>query len=102
MSVMRLCALFFASVCALTGITRAQEQSMSGPPTESISTYIDRSWDALTRSMNDCKSFGAPKLDTRPVLYLPADFHEPDEVKHLEEACRVQVFRLPKKITHFG
>ena len=67
-----------------------------------ILTYIDKAWDTLTRSMNECQSVVDPKIKVAPVLYLPANFPEPDSVKKLAAECNVHVEHLPIEIHHLG
>ncbi len=38
---------------------------------EPILSYISKSWDTLTRSMEDCTTVVDPKLAEHSVLYLP-------------------------------
>ncbi|HWY55823.1 MAG TPA: trehalase family glycosidase [Terriglobales bacterium] len=64
--------------------------------------YIRSDWDVLTRSMTRCDSVVDPKLPEAVVLYLPADFAEPDSVKQLEHDCKVHVEHLPTVIQHPG
>src|ERR1700690_3316601 len=64
--------------------------------------YIGSDWDVLTRSMTRCDSIVDPKLPQVPLLYLPANFSEPDSVKQLEQACKVRVEHLPIVIEHPG
>lgn len=52
--------------------------------------------------MNECTSLVDPKITTRPVLYLPADFAEPPQVAALRSKCGVDVERLPVRIDHLG
>lgn len=67
-----------------------------------IREYIFKSWDTLTRSMEDCSTVVDPKLAENSVLYLPADFDIPPKVVELQKRCHVQVKKLPKKITGPG
>jgi len=67
-----------------------------------IRAYIFKSWDTLTRSMQDCSTVIDPKLAENSVLYLPADFEIPPSVVELQKRCHVQVKKLPKKITGPG
>jgi alpha,alpha-trehalase len=60
-----------------------------------IRTYIANGWDALTRSMTRCDSIVDPKVATRAVLYLPADFPAPSAVQKLKTECQVDVEHLP-------
>src|SRR5580658_9292917 len=64
--------------------------------------YIHADWDVLTRSMTRCDSIVDPKLPEAALLYLPANFPEPDSVKQLKQACKVQVEHLPMLIQHPG
>jgi len=64
--------------------------------------YIASDWDVLTRSMTRCDSIVDPKLPEAALLYLPANFPEPDSVKQLEQACKVRVEHLPMVIQHPG
>ena len=86
-----LLAIILATIPAAAQDTRAP-----------ILTYIDHAWDTLTRSMNECQSIVDPKIKAAPVLYLPANFPEPDSVKKLAAACNVQVEHLPIEIHHLG
>ena len=64
--------------------------------------YIHSDWDVLTRSMTRCDSIVDPKLPEAALLYLPANFPEPDSVKQLKQACKVRVEHLPVVIEHPG
>src|SRR5204862_2513787 len=69
---------------------------------EPILSYISKSWDTLTRSMEDCATVVDPKLAEHSVLYLPADFSVPPQVLDMQRRCHVQVKALPEKITGPG
>ena len=60
-----------------------------------IRGYIAKGWDVLTRSMNRCDSIVDPKIASKAVLYLPADFPLPAAVQKLEGECKVDVEHLP-------
>jgi len=64
--------------------------------------YIHSGWDELSRSMTDCHSLVDVKVTTTPVLYVPADFTVPAEVRGLTASCGVRVVVLPKRITKLG
>jgi alpha,alpha-trehalase len=64
--------------------------------------YIHSDWDVLTRSMTRCDSIVDPKLPEAALLYLPANFPEPDSVRQLEQTCQVRVEHLPMVIEHPG
>jgi alpha,alpha-trehalase len=68
----------------------------------SIDGYIADAWTTLRRSMLECSTLVDPKVRTKPVLYLPADFTEPAEVAALGKKCGVDVERLPVKIERLG
>ena len=81
----------------------AQQTPPSKPEASTISDYIHKSWDTLSRSMTDCHSLVDPKLDrAASVLYLPADVPTPPEVAALKAQCNVDVEHLPKVVTSFG
>src|SRR5579864_3030543 len=79
-----------------------KSSELSNPGLGPILQYIRSDWDILTRSMARCDSVVDPKLAQTALLYLPADFHEPDSVKQLEQACKVRVEHLPIVIQHPG
>lgn len=85
-------------VCLVFGVA-ARGQTHNGaapsPRLQDILSYIHTSWDSLTRSTTSCSGIADPKLSTSPVLYLPADFSEPDEVKRMRRECGVNVESLP-------
>lgn len=64
--------------------------------------YISKSWDTLTRSIEDCTTVVDPKLAENSVLYLPAEMEIPPSVVDLENRCHIQVKKLPKKISGPG
>jgi alpha,alpha-trehalase len=51
---------------------------------EPILTYIAKSWDTLTRSMEDCSTVVDPKLAEHSVLYLPADVPVSAQVEDMQ------------------
>ncbi len=66
--------------------------------TTDIHTYIANGWTTLSRSMSECKSLVDPKVQTTPVLYLPADMQEPTAITALRDTCHVDVRPLPRVI----
>src|SRR5579871_1667009 len=64
--------------------------------------YIYKSWDTLTRSMDDCTTVVDSKLAEKSVLYLPAEMEIPATVVELQNRCHLQVKKLPQKITGPG
>jgi alpha,alpha-trehalase len=80
-------------------------QQPAAPPvagTKPILDYITSGWDTLTRSMENCSTIVDPKLTTKSILYLPADYPVPVKVKNLEQKCGVEVKPLPKVIHQLG
>jgi alpha,alpha-trehalase len=69
---------------------------------EPILSYISKSWDTLTRSMEDCTTVVDPKLAENSVLYLPADVPVSPQVEDMQRRCHVQVKALPEKIARPG
>jgi alpha,alpha-trehalase len=93
--------LEFLLLCAVTMAGAALAQT---PPAPSIpiDTYINQSWDSLTRSTSDCASLADPKLTSAPVLYLPAEIKVSAALKALQLKCKVEVRNLPTRIKHLG
>jgi len=69
---------------------------------EPILDYIAKTWDTLTRSMEECTTVVDPKLAENSVLYLPAEMAAPPEVQDLQRRCHIQVKSLPEKIARPG
>src|SRR6266404_192419 len=69
---------------------------------EPILSYISKSWDTLTRSMEDCTTVVDPKLAENSVLYLPADVPVSAQEEEMQRRCHVQVKALPEKIVRPG
>jgi alpha,alpha-trehalase len=90
--------------CGTFTQTFVAEQSTPprGHGLQPILEYISKGWDTLTRSMTDCQSLVDPKVKDAPVLYLPADMAEPQEVRKLSIACNVQIKHLPVEIRQLG
>jgi len=77
------------------------EHNSSLPPDpglHAILDYISTGWDTLTRSMDNCSTIVDPKLTAKSVLYVPADFTVPQNVRSLESRCNVDVRPLPQVI----
>jgi alpha,alpha-trehalase len=74
----------------------------ASPDAARTSAYIEHAWSTLTRSMTDCASLTDPKVATRPVLYLPAQFPVPAELAALRGRCHVDVRTLPRVIGQLG
>jgi len=76
--------------------------SVEKPGLEPILGYIAKTWDTLTRSMEDCTTVVDPKLAENSVLYVPAGMPIPAQVAELEHRCHIQVKALPHKISGPG
>jgi|SRR3984885_2340159 alpha,alpha-trehalase len=66
---------------------------------DDVLQYISVSWDDLTRSLGQCKTYEDQKTNDEPFLYFPADFRDLPHFRELEENCRVHIERLPEVIT---
>src|SRR6516225_7627583 len=87
-------------------IPLAAQQTATAPrqsaATKPILEYIANAWDTLTRSMDNCSTIVDPKLTSKSILYVPADFPIPASVKNLEQKCGVEVKALPQVIHRLG
>src|ERR1051326_2984109 len=80
------CIMVPASVFAEENGTEAEKTKGLEP----ILSYISRSWDTRTRSMEDCSTVVDPKLAEHSVLYLPADVPISAQVEEMQRRCHVQ------------
>jgi alpha,alpha-trehalase len=94
-------ALWLLLLCAAPGQSQAQH-SANNAQLDDIINYIHSSWDSLTRSTNLCDAVADSKLSVAPVLYLPADLPEPQEVGQLQQECKVTISHLPTIIRSPG
>jgi alpha,alpha-trehalase len=91
-----LLAVLFSFICSLALAQAVAPAKVSTPAgLNPIRTYIANGWDVLTRSMTRCDSIVDPKVATKAVLYLPADFPAPPAVQKLQSDCKVEVQHLP-------
>jgi alpha,alpha-trehalase len=72
------------------------------PDSAKTRAYIDQAWTTLTRSMDDCASLADPKMTTRPVLYVPAQFPIPADITDVQKRCNVDIQTLPAVIEQLG
>src|SRR5215469_7741111 len=84
------------------GPVSAQTPRSESADRAKILHYINGAWDSLSRSMTDCNSLVDPKVTTAAVLYLPEKMATPPAVATVQQRCKVEVRRLPRKITHMG
>jgi len=91
-----LLAVLLSLICSLALAQAGAPAKVSTPAgLNPIRTYIANGWDVLTRSMTRCDSIVDPKVATKAVLYLPADFPAPPAVQKLQNDCKVEVQHLP-------
>lgn len=93
-----LLGVFTIVLCLRPGACLGQGKVGTAP----IVDYISEGWDALTRSMSDCATVVDPKVATKSVLYIPADFSVTGELRELEKSCGVEIRVLPKVIRKAG
>src|SRR5215469_16772994 len=95
-------ALLVGSLLLATITTPGQSKSAKNPEKgvglAPIREYIFKSWDTLTRSMEDCATVVDSKLLENSVLYLPAEMEIPANVAEMQKRCHIQVKKLPEKI----
>ncbi len=89
-------ALVLFSLGSVTAATAAV------PDPVATRAYIDHAWSTLTRSMDDCSALADSKMDSRPVLYLPADMATPAGFDAIAAHCHVDVQVLPRVIQQLG
>lgn len=66
---------------------------------DDVQQYISVSWDHLTRSLEQCKTYEDQKIGDEQYLYFPADFKGLPAFQNLVKDCRVRVEALPEVIT---
>lgn len=99
--VLLVCVVFLQIIfCASSGSAQAAAPQPHG--LSDILQYISNGWNTLTRSTTQCSSVADPKLKSKPVMYLPADYSPPTSVQALEKQCAVDVEKLPKAIHRPG
>jgi alpha,alpha-trehalase len=97
---------FFLALATLaataTAPTLSAQVPAAAPNPDATLQYIHAAWDTLTRSVTDCNSLADTKIDTTPVLYVPADLPAPPAVTALEKTCHIRVLSLPRRIEKLG
>jgi alpha,alpha-trehalase len=91
-------------MCAwvVCGLAQRPDVAQANGGLPAIVNYIRSDWNVLTRSMSRCESVVDPKLPQGSVLYLPAGFEIPAQVKKMEASCQVRLEALPVVIRHPG
>src|SRR5579862_8858627 len=88
-----------------SALAHSQATRPAQPPKaslEDILRYISGDWDKLTRSTDRCGSVADPKIDGKPVVYLPMGMTIPATLVELRKHCAVDIEHLPAKITSPG
>ena len=91
----------FAFALAITAATPAPARDVVPDPART-EAYIDRAWETLTRTMDDCSALADDKIDARPVLYLPADLPRTRDIDEIAKRCEVDVRVLPRTLRRVG
>jgi alpha,alpha-trehalase len=92
--------LILAMLLGALGAATAQPQQAND--ISDVLAYIDKGWDVLTRSPMDCKTVMDVRVPEHSLLYLPANYPEPQSVKELATKCKITVNHLPLVITSLG
>jgi alpha,alpha-trehalase len=90
---------------ALVFILTATGSAQQADPITNIGDltgYIDKAWDTLSRSLDKCETVLDKRVPEHSLLYLPANFPEPESVKELGTRCKLAVEHLPQRITGPG
>ncbi|MBP1475378.1 hypothetical protein J7I44_13780 [Frateuria sp. MAH-13] len=90
------------SLLGATALVLSTAASAATPSPAKTQAYIHKAWDTLTRSLDDCSALHDPKMDARPVLYLPADLDKPAGIDDIAKRCKVEVRTLPRRIGQLG
>ena len=89
-------------VCLAVLLAARAMAGPAAPDPAATRAYIERAWSTLTRSMDDCASLTDPKVITRPVIYVPAEFPVPPQLASVRERCHIDVRILPEVIRELG
>ena len=90
------------SLLGATALVLSATAGATTPDPAKTQAYIHKAWDTLTRSLEDCSALHDPKMDARPVLYLPADLDKPAGTDEIAARCKVEVRTLPQRIGRLG
>jgi alpha,alpha-trehalase len=69
---------------------------------DDVLTYIDHTWNVLTRSLDKCETVIDKRVPEHSIMYLPSGFPEPEALKALAARCKLLVQELPERITAPG
>lgn len=90
------------SLLGATALILSVAANAATPDPARTQAYIHKAWGTLTRSLDDCSALHDPKMDARPVLYLPAGLPKPAGIDEVAKRCKVEVRTLPMRITRLG
>jgi len=90
------------SLLGATALVLCTAANAATPDPAKTQAYIHKAWDTLTRSLENCSALHDPKMDARPVLYLPADMDKPAGIDDIARRCKVEVRTLPRPIQRLG
>jgi alpha,alpha-trehalase len=93
--------LLFAFVLAFAAAAPAPARDVAPDPART-EAYIDRAWETLTRTMDDCSALADDKVESRPVLYLPAGLPRTPDIDETAKRCKVDVRVLPRALRRVG
>jgi len=99
---MRILKLLIAPFILLLPLAATAQTHDAAADQAAIRQYIANSWSTLSRSMSECKSVADIKVQTTPVLYLPADLPTPQAVAAMHDTCHVDIRHLPRAIHHIN
>jgi alpha,alpha-trehalase len=103
MSVLRVRLLLAVAVLTTTTLAPAQAAQPSQPQgIGDVLDYIGKTWQGLTRSMEDCKTVVDEKFSAQSMMYVPADIAMPEKAKEVGHRCNIRVEPLPETIHKLG
>jgi alpha,alpha-trehalase len=86
-----------------TGMGQSPNRQASQASYHNIRSFISSSWETLTRSLDNCKTYEDLKTEDEPILYLPAELPRPAALSQLIRAqCKVDMEQLPESISTHG
>jgi alpha,alpha-trehalase len=92
----------FPALALALSATLVATASAAQPDPAKTRAYIDQAWTTLTRSQDNCASLTDPKINARPVIYVPAQFTVPAELNEVAKRCNVDLHTLPRPIEKLG
>ncbi|GLQ99787.1 trehalase family glycosidase [Dyella mobilis] len=90
------------SLALILSATLVATAMAAQPDPAKTRTYIDHAWTTLTRSQDNCYALADPKINGRPVIYVPAQFTAPASLAQTAKRCNVDIHPLPRVIDRLG